>query len=80
MGKETLYEAKQILKFNKKKGFYCVNYERKVKCLGQSKGRHYPAIDSNSKAYLTSYYNNSNKKFYDFLRRYSYNIPMWLKN
>lgn len=77
---ETRIDYKQILKFNKKKGFYCVNYERKVKCLGQSKGRHYPAIDSNSKAYLTSYYNNSNKKFYDFLRRYSYNIPMWLKN
>ena len=69
----------KMLKFNQKKGFYCAYQNKRVKCLGQSKGRHYKPIDLNSSKYLYNFYKDANRDFYFLLKKYSFNIPIWLK-
>lgn len=72
-------DYRKILKFSKKKGFYCSFVNNRMKCLGQSKGRYYAPLDLNSSKYLYNFYKNSNRDLYLLLRKYSFNIPGWLK-
>lgn len=77
LGLETEIDFKKMLKYNKKKGFYCVNG---TKCLGQSKGRQYPALDLKSKTYLVNFYRDSNRKLLNLFKKYAYSVPTWLKS
>jgi hypothetical protein len=76
---ETQIDYKTILKYNNKKGFFCVNNRNSIKCLGKNKGRVYPPIDTNSANYLNKFFKDSNKRFYNLLKKYNYVIPSWLK-
>ena len=72
---------KKFLVFDKKKGFYCWRPNRKSRvCLGSSKGRLYERLDERSKAYLQSFYSESNFKFAKLLRNKfrDFTAPKWL--
>ena len=46
---------RSVIKFDRKKNQFCTFYKRplnRVKCLGSSKGRKYPALDMDSRLYL----------------------------
>jgi heparan sulfate N-deacetylase/N-sulfotransferase NDST2 len=64
-------DYKNLLKYNKRKGFFCVKTSSVVKCLGSSKGKKYPKLDDLSQGYLNHFYNESNKKFHTLLKRLS---------
>ena len=78
-------DYKLILKYDKKKRFFCMynisKYDRKThKCLGSSKGRSYPKLnDTFMLNYLNNYFNKSNILFYNLLKSYSFDVPRWLK-
>jgi heparan sulfate N-deacetylase/N-sulfotransferase NDST2 len=73
-------EYKNVLRFNKKKNFSCYLLKNgQEKCLGASKGRKYEKMDSQSMAFLSSYYSDWNKNLYRLLKFYDFTIPIWLK-
>lgn len=77
---------RRMLVFDKKKGFYCVrrpsNETRTRICLGASKGRHYPTLDTESYKLLSQFYAESNTKFARLLRvKFPNSEPLsWLLN
>jgi hypothetical protein len=80
---DTFLDYEPLLKYNKKKGFYCPIIDTKknlTKCLGSSKGRKYPLIDPKSKEYLKNLYNDANLKLFNFLTAKSIEVPIWLKD
>ncbi|XP_019854532.1 PREDICTED: bifunctional heparan sulfate N-deacetylase/N-sulfotransferase-like [Amphimedon queenslandica] len=71
----------KILKFNPKKGFYCVvssSKRSRTICLGRSKGRQYPALSKENTQYLERYYSAHNRKLYQMLMKMSRRPPTWL--
>jgi heparan sulfate N-deacetylase/N-sulfotransferase NDST2 len=57
--KSTIFQKDECItttlfyRYDRSKGFYCqVISQNKNKCLGRSKGRHYPAMDDRSEKYL----------------------------
>lgn len=54
-----------MFRYDARKGFFCqvVNGDH-TKCLGRSKGRHYPAMDSQSAKYLQVLYNQVVDRIY----------------
>lgn len=68
------------LRFDTKKGFFCqvLNGDR-TKCLGKSKGRQYPAMDSASEKYLQAFYLSHNVALSKLLGRLGQTIPDWLQ-
>lgn len=69
----------QLLRFDKKKGFYCQITEKNgTKCLGRSKGRHYTEMDEQSKQYLHRFYHHHNVALFKMLTRLHVPIPAWL--
>ena len=81
---EKYFNFKNVIRFDKKKKFFCAFSREiqsvKIKCLGSSKGRKYPRLDFNSRDYLEKFYNKTNKSFFKFLKKYSYQVPKWLTN
>ncbi|KAF5297737.1 hypothetical protein FQR65_LT09911 [Abscondita terminalis] len=70
------------LRFDPKKGFYCqiINGDH-TKCLGRSKGRHYPPMEERSLKFLQRYYLSHNTALVKLLKRIGMrNIPQWLKD
>ena len=81
--KQQIINFNKYLIFDKKKGFYCWRPNRKSRvCLGSSKGRLYERLDERSKAYLQSFYSESNFKFSKLLRTKfrDFILPKWLIN
>ncbi|XP_053112576.1 bifunctional heparan sulfate N-deacetylase/N-sulfotransferase 4 isoform X6 [Hemicordylus capensis] len=70
----------EALTFDPQKGFWCQLLEGgKTKCLGKSKGRKYPPMDPESRAFLSNYYRDHNVELSKLLHRLGQPLPSWLR-
>lgn len=71
-----------FFRYDSKKGFYCqVIHGDHTKCLGRSKGRHYPQMEERSLKFLQRYYLSHNTALIKLLKRIGMRtIPKWLKD
>ncbi|XP_036293613.1 bifunctional heparan sulfate N-deacetylase/N-sulfotransferase 2 isoform X3 [Pipistrellus kuhlii] len=70
----------RILRFDEGKGFWCQGLEGgKTRCLGKSKGRRYPDMDTESRLFLTDFFRNHNLELSKLLSRLGQPVPSWLR-
>ncbi|XP_073734875.1 bifunctional heparan sulfate N-deacetylase/N-sulfotransferase 2 isoform X2 [Callorhinus ursinus] len=70
----------RTLRFDEEKGFWCQGLEGgKTRCLGKSKGRKYPDMDTESRLYLTDFFRNHNLDLSKLLSRLGQPVPSWLR-
>ncbi|KAM4707626.1 bifunctional heparan sulfate N-deacetylase/N-sulfotransferase 3-like [Discoglossus pictus] len=80
LGVSPHYNYSEALTFDSHKGFWCQLLEEgKTKCLGKSKGRKYPPMDSECRAFLSSYYRDHNVELSKLLHRLGQPLPSWLR-
>ncbi|RLV96725.1 hypothetical protein DV515_00012508 [Chloebia gouldiae] len=80
LGVSPHYNYSEALTFDPQKGFWCQLLEGgKTKCLGKSKGRKYPPMDRESRAFLSSYYREHNVELSKLLHRLGQPLPSWLR-
>uniref|UniRef100_H3A5G8 [heparan sulfate]-glucosamine N-sulfotransferase n=2 Tax=Latimeria chalumnae TaxID=7897 RepID=H3A5G8_LATCH len=80
LGVSPHYNYSEALMFDSRKGFWCQLLEGgKTKCLGKSKGRKYPPMDSESRAFLSNYYREHNVELSKLLHRLGQALPSWLR-
>ncbi|KAM9143522.1 bifunctional heparan sulfate N-deacetylase/N-sulfotransferase 4 isoform 4-T10 [Pangshura tecta] len=80
LGVSPHYNYSEALMFDPQKGFWCQLLEGgKTKCLGKSKGRKYPPMDQESRAFLSSYYRDHNVELSKLLHRLGQPLPYWLR-
>uniref|UniRef100_A0A8C3INN5 [heparan sulfate]-glucosamine N-sulfotransferase n=1 Tax=Chrysemys picta bellii TaxID=8478 RepID=A0A8C3INN5_CHRPI len=80
LGVSPHYNYSEALTFDPQKGFWCQLLEGgKTKCLGKSKGRKYPPMDQESRAFLSSYYRDHNVELSKLLHRLGQPLPYWLR-
>jgi heparan sulfate N-deacetylase/N-sulfotransferase NDST2 len=78
---EPLFDYKQHLRFDPKKGFFCqVTNLNSTKCLGKSKGRVYPPMESRAQKFLRSFYLSHNIALSKLLTKLHHVIPSWLED
>jgi len=69
-----------LLKYNTKKGFYCVVANgNKTQCLGRGKGRQYDPMKEDARRYLLNYFRPHNIALHRLLSRLGYSTPRWLQ-
>ena len=77
---EPFFDYSNRLKYDRKKGFYClVNENGRKKCLGKGKGRQYPPMKPQSEAFLKEYFKPHNEALERLLNKLGYDLPDWLK-
>ncbi|CAD7675685.1 bifunctional heparan sulfate N-deacetylase/N-sulfotransferase 2 isoform X1 [Vulpes vulpes] len=70
----------RTLRFDEDKGFWCQGLEGgKTRCLGKSKGRRYPDMDTESRLFLTDFFRNHNLDLSKLLSRLGQPVPSWLR-
>ncbi|CAB1333206.1 unnamed protein product [Coregonus sp. 'balchen'] len=70
----------KILAFDPKKGFWCQLLDGgKTKCLGKSKGRRYPDMDTDSRSFLREHYREQNIELSKLLYKMGQPLPSWLR-
>ncbi|KFO69902.1 Bifunctional heparan sulfate N-deacetylase/N-sulfotransferase 4 [Cuculus canorus] len=80
LGVSPHYNYSEALTFDPQKGFWCQLLEGgRTKCLGKSKGRKYPPMDQESRAFLSSYYRDHNVELSKLLHRLGQPLPSWLR-
>ncbi|XP_044284819.1 bifunctional heparan sulfate N-deacetylase/N-sulfotransferase 4 [Varanus komodoensis] len=80
LGVTPHYNYSEALTFDPQKGFWCQLLEGgKTKCLGKSKGRKYPPMDQESRAFLSNYYRDHNVELSKLLHRLGQPLPSWLR-
>ncbi|XP_041036669.1 bifunctional heparan sulfate N-deacetylase/N-sulfotransferase 4 [Carcharodon carcharias] len=80
LGVSQYYNYSQALTFDPQKGFWCQLLEGgKTKCLGKSKGRRYPAMDLESRTFLSQYYKDHNVELSKLFYRLGLPLPSWLR-
>uniref|UniRef100_UPI00398E9AF3 bifunctional heparan sulfate N-deacetylase/N-sulfotransferase 4-like isoform X2 n=1 Tax=Pristiophorus japonicus TaxID=55135 RepID=UPI00398E9AF3 len=80
LGVSQYYNYSQALTFDPQKGFWCQLLEGgKTKCLGKSKGRKYPAMDLESRTFLSRYYKDHNIELSKLFYRLGLPLPAWLR-
>uniref|UniRef100_A0A8C0H7D1 Bifunctional heparan sulfate N-deacetylase/N-sulfotransferase 1 n=1 Tax=Chelonoidis abingdonii TaxID=106734 RepID=A0A8C0H7D1_CHEAB len=80
LGVTNFIDYHKTLAFDPKKGFWCQLLEGgKTKCLGKSKGRKYPEMDSDSRAFLRDYYRDHNVELSKLLYKMGQTLPTWLR-
>ncbi|NWZ32817.1 NDST4 sulfotransferase, partial [Asarcornis scutulata] len=80
LGVSPHYNYSEALTFDPQKGFWCQLLEGgKTKCLGKSKGRKYPPMDQESRAFLSTYYRDHNVELSKLLHRLGQPLPSWLR-
>ncbi|XP_068136841.1 bifunctional heparan sulfate N-deacetylase/N-sulfotransferase 4 isoform X1 [Hyperolius riggenbachi] len=80
LGVSPYYNYSETLTFSPEKGFWCQLLEGgKTKCLGKNKGRKYPAMDLESRAFLSTYYRDHNIELSKLLHRLGLPLPSWLR-
>ncbi|KAL4640369.1 bifunctional heparan sulfate N-deacetylase/N-sulfotransferase 4-like [Arapaima gigas] len=80
LGVSPYYNYSQALTFDPQKGFWCQLLEGgKTKCLGKSKGRKYPSMDTESRVFLSRYYRDHNVELSKLLHRLGQPLPAWLR-
>ncbi|XP_032080375.1 bifunctional heparan sulfate N-deacetylase/N-sulfotransferase 4 [Thamnophis elegans] len=74
------YNYSDALTFDPQKGFWCQLLDGgKIKCLGKNKGRKYPPMDQESRAFLSNYYRDHNVELSKLLHRLGQPLPSWLR-
>ncbi|XP_040098349.1 bifunctional heparan sulfate N-deacetylase/N-sulfotransferase 2 isoform X2 [Oryx dammah] len=69
-----------LSRFDEDKGFWCQGLEGgKTRCLGKSKGRKYPDMDTESRLFLTDFFRNHNLELSKLLSRLGQPVPSWLR-
>ncbi|XP_064125796.1 bifunctional heparan sulfate N-deacetylase/N-sulfotransferase 2 isoform X6 [Loxodonta africana] len=77
---QTLSGLFLMSRFDEDKGFWCQGLEGgKTRCLGKSKGRRYPDMDSESRLFLTDFFRNHNLELSKLLSRLGQPVPLWLR-
>ncbi|XP_038130571.1 bifunctional heparan sulfate N-deacetylase/N-sulfotransferase 4 isoform X1 [Cyprinodon tularosa] len=80
LGVTPHFNYSQTLTFDPQKGFWCQLLEGgKTKCLGKSKGRKYPPMEPEARAYLSRYYREHNVELSKLLHRLGQPLPSWLR-
>uniref|UniRef100_A0A803JPF3 Bifunctional heparan sulfate N-deacetylase/N-sulfotransferase 1 n=1 Tax=Xenopus tropicalis TaxID=8364 RepID=A0A803JPF3_XENTR len=80
LGVSPHYNYSDALAFDSQKGFWCQLLEEgKTKCLGKSKGRKYPPMDPECRAFLSSYYQDHNVELSKLLHKLGQPLPSWLR-
>nr|XP_058917486.1 bifunctional heparan sulfate N-deacetylase/N-sulfotransferase 1 isoform X2 [Kogia breviceps] len=80
LGVTNTIDYHKTLAFDPKKGFWCQLLEGgKTKCLGKSKGRKYPEMDLDSRAFLKDYYRDHNIELSKLLYKMGQTLPTWLR-
>uniref|UniRef100_G1KPE7 [heparan sulfate]-glucosamine N-sulfotransferase n=1 Tax=Anolis carolinensis TaxID=28377 RepID=G1KPE7_ANOCA len=80
LGVTPHYNYSEALTFDSHKGFWCQLLEEgKTKCLGKSKGRKYPPMDSECRVFLSSYYRDHNVELSKLLHKLGQPLPSWLR-
>ncbi|XP_036372668.1 bifunctional heparan sulfate N-deacetylase/N-sulfotransferase 4 [Megalops cyprinoides] len=80
LGVSPYYNYSQALTFDPQKGFWCQLLEGgRTKCLGKSKGRKYPSMDAESRAFLSRYYRDHNIELSKLLHRLGQPLPSWVR-
>ncbi|XP_017264253.1 bifunctional heparan sulfate N-deacetylase/N-sulfotransferase 4 [Kryptolebias marmoratus] len=80
LGVTPHYNYSQTLTFDPQKGFWCQLLEGgRTKCLGKSKGRKYPPMEPEARAYLSKYYREHNVELSKLLHRLGQPLPSWLR-
>ncbi|XP_059844764.1 bifunctional heparan sulfate N-deacetylase/N-sulfotransferase 4 isoform X2 [Hypanus sabinus] len=80
LGVSHFYNYSQALTFDPQKGFWCQLLEGgKTKCLGKSKGRKYPAMDVESRTFLSRYYKDHNIELSKLFYKLGLPLPTWLR-
>ncbi|XP_032463444.1 bifunctional heparan sulfate N-deacetylase/N-sulfotransferase 2 isoform X2 [Phocoena sinus] len=70
----------RTLRFDEDKGFWCQGLEGgKTRCLGKSKGRKYPDMDTESRLFLMDFFRNHNLELSKLLSRLGQPVPSWLR-
>ncbi|KAM3835190.1 bifunctional heparan sulfate N-deacetylase/N-sulfotransferase 2 [Vipera latastei] len=80
LGITPLLNYTQALKYDDAKGFWCQLLDGgKTKCLGKSKGRKYPEMDSSSRMFLADFYHEHNMELSKLLNTLRQPLPTWLR-
>ncbi|KAG8454040.1 hypothetical protein GDO86_000611 [Hymenochirus boettgeri] len=80
LGVSPYYNYSEALTFDSHKGFWCQLLEEgKTKCLGKSKGRKYPPMDTECRTFLSDYYQAHNVELSKLLHRLGQPLPSWLR-
>ena len=80
LGVTPLFNYTQALRFDEAKGFWCQLLDGgKTKCLGKSKGRKYPDMDSSSRLFLRDFYREHNIELSKLMNRLGQPLPTWLR-
>uniref|UniRef100_A0A673UWW8 Bifunctional heparan sulfate N-deacetylase/N-sulfotransferase 1 n=1 Tax=Suricata suricatta TaxID=37032 RepID=A0A673UWW8_SURSU len=80
LGVTNTIDYHKTLAFDPKKGFWCQLLEGgKTKCLGKSKGRKYPEMDLDSRAFLKDYFRDHNVELSKLLYKMGQTLPTWLR-
>ncbi|XP_074194673.1 bifunctional heparan sulfate N-deacetylase/N-sulfotransferase 4 isoform X2 [Rhinolophus sinicus] len=81
LGVTPHYNYSEALTFDPQKGFWCQLLEGgKTKCLGKSKGRKYPPMGPEARAFLSTYYRQHNVELSKLLHRLGQPLPAWLRH
>ncbi|XP_041032540.1 bifunctional heparan sulfate N-deacetylase/N-sulfotransferase 2 [Carcharodon carcharias] len=80
LGVAPHFNYTQALMYDDNKNFWCQMVEGgKSKCLGKSKGRKYPEMDSSSRTFLTNYFREHNIELSKQLNKLGQSLPSWLR-
>ncbi|XP_051869760.1 bifunctional heparan sulfate N-deacetylase/N-sulfotransferase 1b isoform X2 [Pristis pectinata] len=80
LGLRNIVNYHKLLVFDPKKGFWCQLLDsNKSKCLGKSKGRKYPEMDPDSRAFLREHYRDANIELSKLLYKLGQTLPTWLR-
>ncbi|XP_030628856.1 bifunctional heparan sulfate N-deacetylase/N-sulfotransferase 2 [Chanos chanos] len=80
LGVTPIFNYTQALMFDETKGFWCQRMDGgRPKCLGKSKGRKYPEMTPETRAFLTEYYREHNLELLRLLNRLGQALPTWLR-
>ncbi|GCC37340.1 hypothetical protein chiPu_0015844 [Chiloscyllium punctatum] len=80
LGVTPHFNYTRALMYDDNKNFWCQMVEGgKSKCLGKSKGRKYPEMDSASRTFLTNYYREHNIELSKQLNKLGQALPSWLR-
>uniref|UniRef100_A0A8C9ZX83 [heparan sulfate]-glucosamine N-sulfotransferase n=1 Tax=Sander lucioperca TaxID=283035 RepID=A0A8C9ZX83_SANLU len=80
LGVTPIFNYTQALMYDDSKGFWCQRVEGgRAKCLGKSKGRKYPEMSPETRAFLAEYYREHNMELLRLLNRLGQPLPSWLR-
>uniref|UniRef100_UPI00358FA339 uncharacterized protein n=1 Tax=Myxine glutinosa TaxID=7769 RepID=UPI00358FA339 len=79
LGLSPHFDYSQALRYETDKGFWCAVSEGRSHCLGRSKGRHYPDMDSQSRRLLSEFYRERNRELGRLLDSLGQPFPHWLR-